>query len=139
MVVPLFLLLTFGMIDIGRAFFVQVTLQNAVRQAGRFAVTGNHLMDPNTNREMSRVDSIIKVAQNAAAGLDVSNIQISSVNNGNTGPARAGGPGDTVTISLTTNLRLITPLIGRFFPNGIHTFRVSTSFRNEPFPPNRTS
>ena len=140
MVIPLFFLLAFGMIDLGRAFFVQTTLQNAMRQAGRFAVTGNHLTDPVTATQMTRVDSIIQVAKNAAVGLDISNIQISSLAGGNAGPNRAGGPGDTVTISLTTNLKLITPMIGRFFgPNGIYKFTVGTSFRNEPFPPNRTS
>jgi Flp pilus assembly protein TadG len=140
MVVPLFFLLAFGIIDLGRVFFVQTTLQNAMRQAGRFAVTGNHLTDPVTATPMSRVDSIIQVAKNAATGLDISNIQISSQGGGSTGPNRAGWPGDTVTISLTTNLKLITPMVGRFFgPSGTYKFTVSTTFRNEPFPPNLTS
>jgi len=134
MVAPLFFLLVFGIIDFGRVFFVQITLQNAMRQAGRFAVTGNRLTDPVTSQPMSRVNSIIEVAKKAATGLDVTNIQISSANGGNTGAARAGGPRDTVTISMTTNLRLITPMIGRFFgPNGIYTFTVRTTFLNEPF------
>lgn len=140
LVVPLFFVLIFGMIDIGRVFFVQVTLQNAMRQAGRFAVTGNHLIDPATNKLMTRVDSIVQTAKSAATGLDVANIQISSATGGSAGAGRAGGPGDTVTIALTTNLKLITPLIGRFFGSGgIYTFTVRTSFRNEPFPTDKTT
>ena len=139
MVVPLFFLLTFGMIDLGHVFFVQISLQNAMRQAGRFAVTGNHLTQGGTN--LTRVASIAQIAQNAAAGLSIANIKICSVNGGCSGPsasnpAAAGGPGDTVTISLTSNMQLYTPMIGRFFgTNGVYTFTVSTTFRNEPFDP----
>src|SRR5581483_8506070 len=57
MIALLFLL--FGVVDFGRLFFVQMTLQNAVRQAGRFAITGNHLQDPkNPGQNLSRVNSI---------------------------------------------------------------------------------
>jgi Flp pilus assembly protein TadG len=135
MVVLLFFLLTFGMIDIGHVFFVQVTLQNAMRQAGRFAVTGNHLTQGGTG--LTRVASIIQVAQQAAIGTDISKIQITSAQGG---AGSGGGPDDTVIISLTTDLKLITPLIGRFFgPNGIYTFTVSTTFWNEPFPPEQAT
>ncbi|HMD77213.1 MAG TPA: TadE family protein, partial [Terracidiphilus sp.] len=55
LVVPLFLLLVFAVADFGRLFFMQMTLQNAVRQAGRFAMTGSHLPDPNNpGKNLSR-------------------------------------------------------------------------------------
>lgn len=44
-----------------------------------------------------------------------------------------------MTISLTTHLQLMTPIIAQFFENGIYTFTVSVSFKNEPFPPGNTS
>src|ERR1043166_377552 len=137
LVLPLFVLLAFGIIDFGRLFFAQMSVQHAMREAGRFAVTGNHLTDPDKpDHTLSRVDSIIQVAQNAAQGIDVSGVQISSLEGGEHRPGRAGGPGDTVTISITVNLKLITPLIGQFFsPDGVYTFTASTSFKNEPFPP----
>jgi hypothetical protein len=139
-VVPAFFLLIFGVLDLGRAMFVQMTLQNAMRQAARLAVTGNHLPDPsNPSTTLSRVDSIILQAKKAAVGLDVTNIQISSASGGSTGPGRAGGPGDTITIALTTNLKLITPLIGRIFgPSNIYTFTVRSTFQNERFPTSQT-
>lgn len=136
MIAPLFFLLVFGVIDFGRLFFTQMTLQHALREAGRFAVTGRKLQDPQ-GQDMSRFDSIIQVARNAAAGLDVQNIQISSQQGGNNS---AGGPGDTVTVALTTNLKLITPIIGQYFgPNGVHTSTAKTTFKNEPFPPAQTN
>lgn len=136
LVLPIFFLLIFSILDLGHMYYVQLTMENAVRQAGRFAVTGSHLSPPGT----TRVDSIIRVAKNAAGSLNVtdSDIQISSVNGGNSGPGRAGGPGDTVTIKITVKLKLITKYIGRFFSGGTNTYTVSTTFRNESFPPSQT-
>ncbi|HZR31498.1 MAG TPA: TadE family protein [Terriglobales bacterium] len=137
MIAPLFFFLLFGVVDFGRLFFVQMTLQNAVRQAGRFAITGNHLQDPkNPGQNLSRVNSIIKIATEASAGLDISGIQISSAKGG---PGSAGGPGDTVTVSITDNLKLITPIIAQFFPNGTYRFTVGVTFKNEPFSPSQSN
>jgi hypothetical protein len=137
LVLPLFMLLLFAVADFARLFYVEMTLQNAVREAGRYAITGNHVPDPNhQGQTLSRVQSIRQIAQRAAMGLDVSNLQIVSVSGGS---GNAGGPGDTVTIALTTNLHLLTPLIAQFFTGGVYTFTVSVSFRNEPFPPGNTA
>lgn len=136
LVAILFFLLVFGMLDFGRMFFVQMTLQNAVREAGRFASTGNHLPDPkHPGNYLSRVNSIIATATQAALGTDVSGIQITSAQGGKGDP---GGPGDVVTISITTNLKLISPIIASFFPGGKYTFTSSVTFKNEPFPPSNT-
>jgi len=136
LVVLLFFLLIFGVLDFGRLFFVQMSVQNAVQQAGRFAVTGNHLPDPNNpGQNLSRVNSIIATAQNAAVGATITNVQVSSLKGG---AGSAGGPGDTVTVSVTTSLQLVTPLIAQFFPGGTYTFTSSVSFKNEPFPPANT-
>src|SRR5271154_3878115 len=79
MVAPLFFLLVFGITDFGRLFFTQETLQFALREAGRYAVTGQQMADSsNPGHFMSRVDSIKAVAAQKAIGIDVSNIQISS-------------------------------------------------------------
>ena len=123
----------FGCFEFASLMYSQLTLQNAVRTAGRYAMTGNHLPDPNhAGHTLSRTASITQVAQQAAMGLDVANIQISSAQGG---ANSAGGPGDTVTISLTANLPLMTALVGQYFANGRYTTTVSASFRNEPFPP----
>jgi Flp pilus assembly protein TadG len=126
-----------GCFEFSCLMYGQITLQNAVRTAGRYAMTGNHLPDPNhPGQNLSRTASITQVAQQAAMGLDVSNIHISSVVGGNN---NAGGPGDTVTISLTANLPLITALVGQYFTHGIYTTTVSATFRNEPFPPGNSN
>ena len=139
-VAPIFLLLVFGIMDYGRIFFVQINVQQAVQDAGRFASTGNHLPDPkNPGQNLSRTQSIIASIQNEVVGVpgvNPSDLKISSVNGGS---GSAGGPSDTVTVSLTTNLPLMTPLIGRLFTNGAYTFVASATFKNEPFDPSNTN
>lgn len=133
LVLPIFFLLLCAIFDFGHLFFVQMSLQNAIREAGRFAVTGRQLPDPsNPGKYLSRIDSITKAAQDAAAGTTITAINVTSVGGGAGNP---GGPGDVITISITDDLQLITPLIANFFgPKGIYTFTVSVSFRNEYFP-----
>ncbi len=136
MVAPLYLLLIFAVMDFGRMFMVQMNLQQAVQEAARFASTGNHLGDPkNPGQSLSRVDSIIMKAQQVSSGANLTNIQISSAKGG---AGSAGGPGDTVTVSLTSSLKLMTPMVAHFFSSGAYTFTSSATFKNEPFSPAST-
>lgn len=133
LVAPLFFLLVFGILDYGRLFYVQETLQYAMRQAGRFAVTGSNSGGTN------RVSAIINVAENAAAGLinsgNINSIMITSGGITNF----AGNPSQEMTITMVSNLKLITPGIAAFFPNGTYTFTNSVTFRNEPFNPSQAN
>ena len=130
-VAPIFLFLLFAVVDFGRMFFLQMDMQNALDEAGRFASTGNVLPGATgSTLTAQRLSSILEVAQQAAVGANITSIQISSLAGGSGNP---GGPGDTVTLSLTTSLQL-TPIVGKFFPNGAYTFTASTTFKNEPFP-----
>jgi Flp pilus assembly protein TadG len=136
LVAPLFFLLTFAVIDFGRMFFAQMSIQEAVREAGRFASTGNHLADPNNPAQnLSRVDSIVAKAKQSAFGANITNVQVSSLRGG---AGSAGGPEDVVTVSITAGLKVMTPVIAKCFPDGTYTFTSSATFRNEPFPPGNT-
>lgn len=136
LILPMFLFLIFAVFDYGRLFLMQMNVENAIQEAGRFASTGNHLADPkNPGQNLSRVNSIILAVQQAAFDTNITNVQISSLNGGS---GSAGGPGDTVTVSVTTDLKLMTPFVGQFFRNGKFTFTSSATFKNEPFPPGNT-
>jgi Flp pilus assembly protein TadG len=131
LVLPMGLLLMFAVIDLGRYYFVRETLEHAVRQAGRYAITGQ------SSPPLNRVNSIAAVASNSAAGLDTTAIVISSsaVGSGIWTNNWAGAPGDNVKISLTTTIGFFTPGIGRYFgASQSNTFTVSVTFRNENFP-----
>lgn len=125
-----FLLLVFSIIDFSYLFFAKLTLQNAVRQAGRYAITGQAMPSK------SRLASILQTARDYEMGFATStNTTVSStVGGSNSG----GGPGDTVTVTATYNYRFMTPLVAVFFTHGAYTITVSSTFKNEPFPPSQT-
>jgi Flp pilus assembly protein TadG len=137
-VLPVFFMLLCGVMDYSHIFYVKMTVQNALREAGRYATTGNHQPDPNNpGQNLSRVNSIIATAQQAAPGISFTGINVSSVNGG---AGSAGGPGDIVTISLSSSVPVLTPVIAPFFPpNGAYPFTVSVTFKNEPFAAGQTN
>jgi hypothetical protein len=129
--IPLLLLLVFGTVDLGRVLFGHLTLQHAVREAGRFAVTGRVL--ERTNGEHPRLDSVIRTAIFWAEPFPLTAADI-VINSRLGGEGSAGGPGDLVTISIRYPIRFLTPMIGKLFPGGRYVVDVSTTFRNEFFP-----
>ncbi|RPJ49161.1 MAG: pilus assembly protein, partial [Candidatus Latescibacterota bacterium] len=96
-VFPLLLVLVFGIFDFGRIFYIQLTLQSAVREASRLTITGNQLPDPdNPGEYLSRIESIVHMIQTVAPSLNVSAEHVSIIGPG--GPGDPGGPGELVTI-----------------------------------------
>lgn len=140
LVAPMFFLLCAGVTDFGRLFFVQMTIQDGLRQAARYASTGQHLSgtDPLTGQPYSseqRAASIKQIiyTEAAVAGVSSGNMTI----NVTSGSGGAGGPLDTVTISVNTTLPLMTGYIAQYFTttNGKYVFTLSISFKNEAFKP----
>ena len=137
------LALVFGTMDFANLFYHKLTLQNAVRQAGRYAITGQCILGKNGSCSMSRYLSIRQVLQTASAGiLNPSNIAsdatIVCTNQGGGCPTGAGGPGDLVTITVTYQYHFMTAPIAKLFSNGIYKTVVSSAFINEPFPPTQS-
>ena len=48
-IAPIILLLTFGIIDFGRALYLYITLQQAANEGARVAVRASYFIDPNGN------------------------------------------------------------------------------------------
>ena len=135
-----FVFLAFAVFDFGHLFFVRTAVQNALQEAARYGSTGNHLPDPNNpGQNLSRTASIIETLQNDAMGVNISNISITSVTGDTTSTTSAGGPGGMLTVSVTDNMPLWTPLIARLFPNGQYTFTSAVTIMNEPFQPGQTN
>jgi Flp pilus assembly protein TadG len=132
-----FFLLAFAAIDFCWLLFNQMNMQDAVREAARYASTGNSLPNPNLpGTNLSRIASIDQTLTNAAAGKTVQSIVISSVTGG---AGSAGGPGDTVTVQANCAVPLLTTALGSFFGGNQFTFTVRASFKNEPFPAAQTN
>jgi Flp pilus assembly protein TadG len=133
--------------DYAWMFFAQMNVQQAVDDGGRFASTGNHttIVSGGTPTTLSRLQSIITQIQNqiSVPGVNVQqNLVVCSTNGGCSnagGSAPAGGPGDTVTLTLTTSMPVFTPALKALFSGGAYTFTASTTFKNEPFNPSQTN
>jgi len=134
-----FLLLVLGTIDFGYLCYTKVTLQNAVRQAGRYAITGQCITGSSGSCSESRYNSIVQTLQTGSTGLlnssNTGDISITCTNAGGGCPSGAGGPGDLVVITVTYPYHFLTGPAAAFFPNKSYTITVSASFANEMFPP----
>ncbi len=142
MALSLFLLLILGTLDFAYLFYTKLTLQNAVRQAGRYAITGQCVTNPNGTCKVNRYNSIIQTLQTTSIGLlnasNLGDINIVCTNNGGGCPNNAGGPGDIVTITVTYTYNFLTAPISKFFAGGKYRYTVSAAFTNEPFPPGQS-
>ncbi len=144
LVAMLFFLLAFAAIDFCWLLFNQMSMQNAVRAACRYASTGDYITSPTTGTSIGRVNSITQILQQAAVGTNIQSIVISSVAGGTCNSSGlplgcAGGPGDTVTVKAVCGVPLLTNVFGSFFTGDTFNFTVSATFKDEPFPSAQTN
>jgi Flp pilus assembly protein TadG len=130
-----FFMLTLAVIDLGRMQFFRSRLQYAVSQSTRFAATGNTMTDPNTNKAMSRQDSIVaKVKQlSGISNLGTADIVMKATNEAGTTANGPGNGGDLVTLQATYSVPVLAPYLSSAFPNGKYKFTCATTYRNELF------
>jgi len=123
LVLPLFVLLLFGIIDFGWYFFVQHTVQFATREGTRLALVGGTLTDDEGN-PLDRTASIIKkIKDSAETAIDPAELSISifPVTESYSDPTgweniqNAGNPGDYMRVRTRYTYRFLTPFIGGFF------------------------
>ena len=126
LVIPFVLFLFFGVFEFGRFYFARMTMQHAVAEATRFAVTGNVLSDT-LGDPMTRANSIVQVISRNARSLDVDVDRIVI------DPSDGGGPGDVVRVSASFTFQFVVPGYNKLTPDGELEFRVSTAMKNEPF------
>jgi len=138
-----FLLLVLGIMDFANLFYYKLTLQSAVRQAGRYAITGQCVTDSSGACSLSRYNSIIQTLQSYSNGIlnssnTTSDVTITCTPQGGGCPNTAGGPGDIVKITVTYPYHVMTAPVAKFFSGGLYTITVSATFTNEPFPPSQS-
>ena len=134
-----FLLLVMGTMDFGYLFCTKTTLQNAVRQGGRYAITGQCILAGDGSCSKTRYNSIMQIVQDTSTGIVKSGeISITCQDKGGGCPNGAGGPGDIVTITVTHPYTFLTGVIKGFFPGKAYTIKVTSSFTNEVFPPSQS-
>jgi hypothetical protein len=128
LVLPLLLLLCFGVLEFGRYYWTRLTLRHVVREAARFAVTGNVLPD-SLGEAMPRRESIqqIILRSNAEFGLRIAPSEITLT------PPDGGAPGGIVRVEVSYPYRAVFPLLEAAFPRGPVVIRISSVMKNERF------
>lgn len=101
LVIPIFLMLVFGIVEFGRAFNIQVSLSEAARETARY--TAIHSNDADFSFDDARA---VGISAAPSVALEASNIEI-AYSDGATCEA-----GDSVLVSLQIVTPYLTPLPG---------------------------
>ena len=125
LIMPILMMVTFGIVDFGILFYKHLALENAVSQAVRYGITGN------TAGGMSRQDSMKAVLRAAAPTLNIqdSDITFSRLAGGNWVNG-LGGPGDVerLSINYTHQVLILAPF---FRPSGQIVLHAESAMKNE--------
>jgi hypothetical protein len=136
----LFFTMFMAIVEFSHLLYTKVTLQHALRSAGRYMVTGRTGTDGSGNN-IPRDQMIHDVfcANVIATGLQCPslgpNFEFVCLPTPGTACKQPGG-GPEQTVMVTVNLRkpAMMPFGNQFFPTGGVPFVLSTTWKNEPFP-----
>jgi Flp pilus assembly protein TadG len=137
-VASVYLLVLIAIIEFGVMFWASLTMQYAVREGARYAITGQ------AEPASTRYQSVINKIQVSSMGLwgKVSPVITVRIDNGapasypNSSDYTAGmfgTAGQIVVLQVDCKWPLLTPLIQPFFTGGQYRFSVAATMRNEAF------
>lgn len=135
-IAPVFLLILLALIEFSMMFFATLTMQYAVREGARFAVTGQSSLDATPSQ---RTTAIIQNMKNNSLGFYDKLGTVISVNGTSYATSSSysgtmfGKAGDTVVLQLDCDWAVATPMLAVFFTNGKYHFKVAATMRNEVF------
>nr|WP_314540954.1 TadE/TadG family type IV pilus assembly protein [uncultured Massilia sp.] len=136
-VAPVLLLVLLSLIELSLMFFSTLTMQYAVREGARYAVTGQSNLDPNAANQQRYAAVMQKIRNNSMGFYDKLAPTVSV--NGTTYASSAynnsmfGTAGSLVVLQLDCDWKVTTPLLAAFFANGKYHFAVAATMRNEFF------
>lgn len=126
-IAPVFLLVLVAIIELSMMFFATLTMQYAVREGGRYAITGQ-TADPNVVIARIR-DNSMGMFERTSAQVSVNGTKYATY-----GKGMFGAPGDILVIQLDCSWPVTTPILSSFFTDGTYRFSVAATMRNEIFP-----
>lgn len=138
LVMPVFLLLLIGVIELSLMFFANLTMQYAVREGGRYAITGLSDADPNVSNQQ-RYQAILARMKTSSVGMYAKVAPVITTNNvtytdsSSYNAAMFGQAGDILVIKLDCAWPLATPLLKPFFKDGKYRFTVAVTMLNENY------
>lgn len=133
-----FTLLT-TIMEFGYMFWTNLSMQHAVREGARYAITGRTDLDPAATK--TRYGAVIQRIKDSSMGVyGKVNPQVRVMVVQNDGSylelsgATFGNPGQIVVISLDCTHSVLMPFVRPFFTDGDYSFTVRATMRNEMFP-----
>jgi Flp pilus assembly protein TadG len=118
LVLPIFAIMLFGIIDLGRYVFTANSLNNGAREAARFASVVNR---PTECTGLSRDACATSVAQSHAWGVPANSVDVIVACERYSAGGTASNPGiancrtdDFLTVRTEAEFTLVTPLIAQF-------------------------
>lgn len=139
LVMFIFFMLVFSIVEFSHLFYVRLTLRHALANAGRFTVTGRTLKDASDKHDLPREAAIRKVLDSWLIGTGVG-LEELLITCGAGNACTGGKADDTVTLTARLNKPLFTAYFANFFggfngcPKGHVCFTMRTTWKNEPFP-----
>ena len=143
LVAVLFFTVLFSVIDFSYQMWVNLTMQHAVREGARYAITGRSDLDPDpdpSNSAANRYDAAIEEIKQSSMGLWDSlapKVTFSAVDNSGAIvplPAHsAGSPEQVLVVSVLCTSQPLTPMLKPFLHNGVYRFNVSATMRSEAY------
>jgi len=138
LVAPVFLLILLALVELSLMFFTTLTMQYAVREGARYAITGQSNLDPKTGSQQ-RYAAIIESIRSNSLGMYDKVAPVISVNGtryASTGYTNGmfGAAGDIIVLQLDCDWKVTTPMLAQLFTDGRYRFTVGATMRNEYFP-----
>jgi Flp pilus assembly protein TadG len=131
----IFMTVLYGIIEFSHLVYTKVTLQNALRAAGRYMVTGQKAQDSDGN-DIPRDQLIHTVFCNHLIAVGItcpsgSSFQFTCI--AGSGCPPGGGPEQTVMVTVNLSKPALIPFFSQFFPSGGVPFQLHTTWKNEPY------
>lgn len=113
LILPVLLLVLCGIIDFGWIFGNQISANNAAREAARY--TAIHYNDSETDDDEATAASIVA---DRAPTLSSAVVTLTATD-------------ETVTVTVTCDVDILTPIIGALFPGGVYRISAESTMRIE--------
>ncbi len=130
-VASLCFLLLFAILEFSLMFWANLTMQHAVREGARYAVTGSTSLDPDDG---IRETAVVNKIKDSSMGLYDRVVVSTEITDEKGIPIVGfGSSQEIVVIKLNCAWPIVTPLVHPFFTKGKYAFAVSAAMRNEAF------
>lgn len=139
-ITTLLLSVLLAVVDFGQLFYSNLTMQHAVREGTRFAVTGSTSLATTPAAADARCQAAIAKIREQSVGIyerlapDVSFKTVAP--DGSTTSIANGScynAGEIIVIEVVATAPVLTPFLRPFFNNGEYQFTVATTMKNEAF------